>query len=71
MGDNKKFSEIIAIEVLEENESRTKKNFFFKLIDSSISWNTKQEKNVNKITSRHIIIQLQETKDRNISKQPE
>ena len=71
MGDNKKFSEIIAIEVLEENESRTKKKFFFKLIDSSISWNTKQEKNVNKITSRHIIIQLQETKDRNISKQPE
>lgn len=28
MGDNKKFSEIIAIEVLEENESRTKKKFF-------------------------------------------
>ena len=29
MGDNKKFSEIIAIEVLEENESRTKKKIFF------------------------------------------
>lgn len=71
--DNEKWPKIIAIEfpdVLEKNENGTKK--FFKPTDrSNHIMEHKPRKNTNKTTPRHIIIQLQKTKDRKFSKQPE
>lgn len=73
--DNEKWPKIIAIEfpdVLEKNENGTKKEKkVFQTHRSNHKMEHKPRKNTNKTTPRHIIIQLQKTKDRKFSKQPE